>query len=227
MTQSGHWPPPDGFFPTCYAATTMACWPRGQQHAPSRLHQSYCRIGAHVPAFGAGAAKRTNKTNCRAHAIHGNRCTSPSSKCCILTRLQQLGWTVGRNIQIDYRWSGGNVEDTRKYASELVALSPEVIFVPGTAAVAPLLQLTRSIPVVFTIVADPVGSGFVNSLSRPSGNATGFMTYEYGIGAKWLELLKHLVTGLKRVAVIRDPYIVAGIGQWGPSNRWRRRSEWN
>jgi putative tryptophan/tyrosine transport system substrate-binding protein len=144
-----------------------------------------------------------------------------------LQGLQQLGWTVGRNIQIDYRWSGGNVEDTRKYASELVALSPEVIFVPGTAAVAPLLQLTRSIPVVFTIVADPVGSGFVNSLSRPSGNATGFMTYEYGIGAKWLELLKHLVTGLKRVAVIRDPYIVAGIGQWGPSNRWRRRSEWN
>ena len=107
------------------------------------------------------------------------------------------------------------MEDTCKYASELVALSPEVIFVPGTAAVAPLLQLTRSIPVVFTIVADPVGSGFVNSLSRPSGNATGFMTYEYGIGAKWLELLKHLVTGLRRVAVIRDPYIVAGIGQWG------------
>src|SRR4029450_3888731 len=109
-----------------------------------------------------------------------------------LQGLQQLGWTVGRNIQIDYRWSRGNVEDTRKYASELVALSPEVIFVPGTAAVAPLLQLKRSIPVLFTIVADPVGSGFVNSLSRPSGNATGFMTYEYGIGAKWLELLKHL-----------------------------------
>jgi ABC-type uncharacterized transport system substrate-binding protein len=129
--------------------------------------------------------------------------------------LQQLGWTVGRNIQIDYRWSASNVDDTRKYASELVALAPDLIFAAGSAAVAPLLQMTRSIPIVFTIVADPVGSGFVNSLSRPGRNATGFMTYEYGIGAKWLELLKQLVTGLKRVAVIRDPYIAAGLGQWG------------
>ena len=132
-----------------------------------------------------------------------------------LQGLQQLGWTVGRNIQIDYRWSAGNVDDTRKYASELVALAPDIIFVPGSSAVAPLLQVTRSIPVVFTMVADPVGSGFVNSLSRPGGNATGFMIFEYGIGAKWLEVLKELTTGLKRVAVIRDPYIIAGIGQWG------------
>ena len=132
-----------------------------------------------------------------------------------LQGLQQLGWTVGRNIQIDYRWSAGNVDDTRKYASELVALAPDIIFVPGSSAVAPLLQVTRSIPVVFTMVADPVGSGFVTSLSRPGGNATGFMIFEYGIGAKWLEVLKQLITGLKRVAVIRDPYIIAGIGQWG------------
>ena len=132
-----------------------------------------------------------------------------------LQGLQQLGWTVGRNIQIDYRWSAGNVDDARKYASELVALAPDIIFVPGSSAVAPLLQVTRSIPVVFTMVADPVGSGFVISLSRPGGNATGFMIFEYGIGAKWLEVLKQLITGLKRVAVIRDPYIIAGIGQWG------------
>jgi putative ABC transport system substrate-binding protein len=132
-----------------------------------------------------------------------------------LQELQRLGWTVGRNIQIDYRWSAGNVEDTRKYASELVALAPDVIFAPGSSAVGPLLQVTRSIPVVFAIVLDPVGSGFVNSLSRPGGNATGFMIFEYGIGAKWLEVLKQLIPGLKRVAVIRDPYIVAGIGQWG------------
>ena len=132
-----------------------------------------------------------------------------------LQGLQQLGWTVGRNIQIDYRWSAGNVDDTRKYASELVALVPDIIFVPGSSAVAPLLQVTRSIPVVFTMVADPVGSGFVTSLSRPGGNATGFMIFEYGIGAKWLEVLKELIPGLKRVAVIRDPYIIAGIGQWG------------
>jgi len=131
-----------------------------------------------------------------------------------LQGLQELGWTVGRNIQIDYRWSAGNVDDTRKYASEVVALAPEVIFVAGTAAVAPLLQVTRSIPIVFAIVPDPVGSGFVNSLSRPGGNATGFTTYEYSIGAKWLEVLKQITPGLRRVAVIRDPYIVAGIGQW-------------
>ena len=131
-----------------------------------------------------------------------------------LQGLQQLGWTVGRNIQIDYRWSAGNVDDTRKYASELVALAPEVIFVAGTATVAPLLQVTRSIPIVFALVPDPVGSGFVNSLSRPGGNATGFTTYEYSIGAKWLEVLKQITPGLRRVAVIRDPYIVAGIGQW-------------
>jgi len=132
-----------------------------------------------------------------------------------LQGLQQLGWTVGRNIQIDYRWSAGSVDDTRKYASELVALAPDLIFAPGTTSVGPLLQLTRSIPIVFTIVADPVGSGYVNSLSRPGGNATGFMTFEYGIGAKWLEVLQQLITGLKRVAVIRDPYIAAGLGQWG------------
>ena len=132
-----------------------------------------------------------------------------------LQGLQQLGWTVGRNIQIDYRWSAGNVEETRKYASELVALAPEVIFAPGSAAMGPLSQTTRSIPLVFAIVADPAGSGFVNSLSRPGGNATGFTTYEYSIGAKWLEVLKQITPGLKRVAVIRDPLIASGIGQWG------------
>jgi putative tryptophan/tyrosine transport system substrate-binding protein len=132
-----------------------------------------------------------------------------------LQGLQQLGWTVGRNIQIDYRWSAGNVDDTRKYAAELVALAPDLIFAPGSAAVAPLLQINRSIPVVFAIVADPVGSGFVSSMSHPGGNATGFTTYEYSIGAKWLEVLKQITPGLRRVAVIRDPYIVAGIGQWG------------
>jgi len=132
-----------------------------------------------------------------------------------LQGLEQSGWTVGRNIQIDYRWSAGNVEETRKHALELVALAPEVIFAPGSTAMGPLSQTTRSIPLVFAVVADPVGSGFVNSLSRPGGNATGFLTYEYSIGAKWLEMLKQITPGLKRVAVLRDPYIVAGVGQWG------------
>lgn len=132
-----------------------------------------------------------------------------------LQGLQEFGWAVGRNIQIDYRWSAGNVDDTRKYAIELVSLAPELIFAAGSAAMGPLLQVNRTIPIVFAIVADPVGSGFVNSMSRPSGNATGFTTFEYSIGAKWLEALKQINPNLKRVAVIRDPYIIAGIGQWG------------
>ncbi len=131
-----------------------------------------------------------------------------------LQGLQQLGWTVGQNVQIDYRWSAGNIDDTRKYAVELVALSPDVIFAPGTASLGPLLQATRSIPIVFALVTDPVGSGFVNSLARPGGNATGLTTYDYGIGAKWLEVLKEIAPSATRAAVIRDPTIAAGLGLW-------------
>ncbi len=131
-----------------------------------------------------------------------------------LQGLQQLGWTVGQNVQIDYRWSAGNIDDTRKYAVELVALSPDVIFAPGSATLGPLLQATRSIPIVFALVTDPVGSGFVNSLARPGGNATGLTTYDYGIGAKWLEVLKEIAPSATRAAVIRDPTIAAGLGLW-------------
>jgi putative tryptophan/tyrosine transport system substrate-binding protein len=131
-----------------------------------------------------------------------------------LQGLQQLGWTVGQNVQIDYRWSAGNIDDTRKYAVELVALSPDVIFAPGTASLGPLLQATRSIPIVFALVTDPVGSGFVNSLARPGGNVTGLTTYDYGIGAKWLEVLKEIAPSATRAAVIRDHTIAAGLGLW-------------
>jgi len=132
-----------------------------------------------------------------------------------LQGLQQLGWTVGQNVQLDYRWSGGNMDDTRRYAAELAALAPDVIFAPGSAAVGPLQQATRTVPIVFVLIVDPVGSGFVNSLARPGGNATGFTSYDYGIGAKWLELLKEIAPNVTRAAVIRDPAITAGIGQWG------------
>jgi putative tryptophan/tyrosine transport system substrate-binding protein len=131
-----------------------------------------------------------------------------------LQGLQQFGWTVGHNVEIEYRWSGGNIDDTRKYAAELVALAPDVIFVPGSAAVAPLRQVTRTVPIVFGLVADPVGSGFVDSLARPGGNVTGFSLFDYGIGAKWLELLKEIAPNVTRAAILRDPAIVAGIGQW-------------
>jgi putative ABC transport system substrate-binding protein len=132
-----------------------------------------------------------------------------------LQGLQQLGWTVGTNVQIDYRWSAGNEDDTRKYAAELVALAPDVIFASGSAAVGPLRRATRTVPIVFAATPDPVGAGFVESLARPGGNITGFTPYEYGIGAKWLEVLKEIAPSVARVAVVRDPTITAGIGLWG------------
>jgi putative tryptophan/tyrosine transport system substrate-binding protein len=129
--------------------------------------------------------------------------------------LEQLGWTDGRNMRIDTRWSAGNADDTRKYAAELVALAPEVILASGGSVAGPLLQATRTVPVVFTLTPDPVGAGFVTSLARPGGNATGFTSYEYSLSGKWLDLLKEIAPGVKRVAVLRDPAISAGIGQFG------------
>jgi ABC-type uncharacterized transport system substrate-binding protein len=132
-----------------------------------------------------------------------------------LQGLQQSGWSVGNNVQIDYRWSGGSADDTRKYAAELVALAPDVIFASGSASVEPLRRATRTVPIVFVLVPDPVGGGFVESLARPGGNVTGFSPWEYGIGAKWLELLKQIAPSVRRVAVLRDAAITAGIGLWG------------
>ena len=112
------------------------------------------------------------------------------------------------------RWGAGDADSIRKYAAELVALAPDVILATGTATVAPLLQATRTVPIVFVIVADPVGAGFVDSLARPGGNATGFMQFEYSLSGKWLELLKQIAPGVTRAAVLRDPAITAGIGQF-------------
>jgi len=131
-----------------------------------------------------------------------------------LQALQQLGWTVGQNVEIDYRWSAGSEDDTRKYAAELVALAPDVIFTSGSAAIEPLRRATRTVPIVFVLVPDPVGSGFVDSLARPGGNVTGFTQYDYSIAAKWLALLKEIAPNTTRAAVLRDPAITAGIGQW-------------
>ena len=129
--------------------------------------------------------------------------------------LQRLGWTDGRNVRIDTRWTAGNPDNIRKYAAELVVLAPDVILAHGSATVGPLLQVTHTVPIVFTQTPDPVGAGFVESLARPGGNATGFTPFEYGIGAKWLELLKQIAPSVTRAAVIRDSGITAGIGQWG------------
>ena len=129
--------------------------------------------------------------------------------------MQQLGWVVGRNVRIDTRWGGSNAESIRRYAAELVALAPDVILATGSLGVGPLLQATRAVPIVFAYVPDPVGAGFVDSLARPGGNATGFTPFEYSTSGKWLELLKEIAPGVTRAAVIRDPAIATGLGQFG------------
>jgi len=129
--------------------------------------------------------------------------------------LQELGWNVGRDVQIDYRWTEGNADRVRKYAAELVALAPDVILTTGGSHVGPLQQATRTVPIVFVQTADPVGGGFVESLARPGGNTTGFTVFEFDIGAKWLELLKELAPRVKRVAVLRDPANPSGTGLMG------------
>jgi putative ABC transport system substrate-binding protein len=128
--------------------------------------------------------------------------------------LQELGWVVGRNVQIDTRWAAGDPERFRRYAAELVAGSPDVVLATGTSAAAPLRQATRELPIVFVSIVDPVGAGLVANLARPGGNVTGFLLFEYGMGGKWLELLKEVSPTLTRALVLRDPSTAPGIGQF-------------
>ncbi|MGA7150683.1 MAG: ABC transporter substrate-binding protein [Pseudolabrys sp.] len=128
--------------------------------------------------------------------------------------LRELGWMVGRDLQIDYRWPGGEAASIRRDAAELVALAPDVIMTVGSLTMGPMQQATQTIPIVFVNLADPVGAGFVQSLARPGGNATGFTNYEYSMSGKWVELLKQIAPNVKRVAILRDPTSAAGIGQF-------------
>ena len=132
-----------------------------------------------------------------------------------LQGLQQLGWADGRNVRIDTRWTAGDPARARKYAAELVALEPDVVLAEGTTVLGLLLQATRRVPIVFAQVTDPVGGGFVASLARPDGNATGFIQFEYSMSGKWLELLKEIAPSVTRVAVLRNPTVTSGIGQFG------------
>src|SRR5262245_28722811 len=129
--------------------------------------------------------------------------------------LQQLGWEVGRNLKIETRNVGGDLEHLRRYAAEMIALTPDVIVSVGSVTVAPLQQLTRTVPIVFVNVPDPVGAGFVQSMAHPGGNITGFLNFEYSIGGKWAELLKQIAPNVTRALVFRDPTTAAGIGQFG------------
>ena len=171
----------------------MAAWPlatRAQQ--PERMR----RIGI---LFSLGADDRQGQAR----------------RAAFVQSLRELGWTEGRNVSIETRWAAGNAADMRKYAAELVALSPDVILANSAVVLAPLLEITKSVPVVFVLVADPVGAGLVDSVARPGGNATGFTALEYGLGGKFLELLKEIAPGTNRAAVIRDPVTTVGIGLFG------------
>jgi putative ABC transport system substrate-binding protein len=152
----------------------------------------------------------------RIGVLHGGAETDPGGQALDDTfrkRLDELGWIDGRNVRIDIRWAAGSAADARKYATELVALAPDVILAAGLI-VEPLLEATRTVPIVFTIVPDPVGSGLVDSLSRPGGNVTGFMMFEYSLTGKWLQLLKEIAPGVTRAAVLWDRATPAGIGQF-------------
>ena len=132
-----------------------------------------------------------------------------------LQELALLGWSIGRNVRIDIRWATTNAGEIRRQAAELVALAPDVILAAGDTTLPPLLQATRSVPIVFAVSTDPVGAGYVDSLARPGGNATGFMVFEFGMGGKFLELLKEIAPGVTRVAVLRDTTLASGAAQFG------------
>src|SRR5215204_147229 len=132
-----------------------------------------------------------------------------------LQALQQAGWVIGRNAQLEYRWTEGNPDNTRKYIAELVALAPDVIVAQGASAVRAISQATRTVPIVFPVAGDPIGAGLVETLARPGGNVTGFMNFEYRTSAKWLELLKQIAPSVARVAVLRDPGTPTGAAQFG------------
>ena len=128
--------------------------------------------------------------------------------------LQQSGWSIGQNVRVDTRWAKGSADDIRRHATELVALAPDVILAHGASTVRPLLQATRTVPIVFPVAGDPVGAGFVDSLARPGGNATGFMTTEYSVAGKWLELLKEIAPKVTRMGVLRDASQGSGTSQF-------------
>jgi putative ABC transport system substrate-binding protein len=172
-------------------------------------------LGGAAAAWPLAARAQQGERMRRVGAIlPGNDQPSQARYAAFIQELQQLGWREGRNLRVDARWSAGNAAEIRRHAAELVALAPDVIFAVGSAGMGPMLEATRTVPIVFAVVPDPVGSGYVKSLSRPGGNATGFMMFEYSLCGKWLELLKEIAPRTTQAAVLRDPWTTAGIGQF-------------
>src|SRR5262245_26775140 len=159
--------------------------------------------------------ERTRRIGWLGGSLVANDPESEARKAAFLQGLREFGWTEGQSIRIDYRWGAGSADIIRKHAAELIALAPDVTLAIASQASQALQQESRTVPIVFTQFADPIGARFVDSLARPGVNATGFTSFEYGFGAKWLELLKQIAPGVKRVAVLRDPANPAGSGQWG------------
>ena len=175
-------------------------------------------LGGAAAAWPLAARAQPDNRIRRVGVLEGTVADDPESLARIgafLQGLQELGWTIGRNVRIEYRWGSGNAERIRKSAEELVALAPDVILANGTSGMGPLLQVTRAIPIVFVNVSDPLSSGFVASLSHPGGNATGFSAIEYSFGGKLLQLLKEISPRVTHAAVIRDPTLPSGSGQLG------------
>jgi putative ABC transport system substrate-binding protein len=165
-------------------------------------------------AVRAQQAERVRRIGVLTAGTDANDPDAQARNAVLVKTLQQLGWVEGRNLRIDYLWGEGLANVIRKQAAELVALAPDVILASGTSALGTLLQATHTVPIVFVNVSDPVGSGFVDSLSRPGGNATGFMQFEYSLSGKWLELLKQIAPAVTRAAVLRDAALTSGIGQF-------------
>jgi putative tryptophan/tyrosine transport system substrate-binding protein len=183
-----------------------------------RRRQFIRLLGGAAAAWPMAARAQQRERVRRIGVLIGTAANDPIGQARIAAFLQGLGqldWMVGRNMRMDIRWSAADSDLTREYASELVALAPEVILASSGSVVGPLRRATRTIPIVFTETSDPVGAGFVESLASPGGNVTGFLTFEYGISGKWLELLKQIAPTVTRVAVLRDATIPSGTGQWG------------
>ena len=168
-----------------------------------------------MAAGGSGATTRAHAAHRRAPSRNRGRCGISSLGGGVSAGAGKIRLEHRHNVRIDIRWATDNSDAVRRHAAELAALAPDVVLAPGASTLGPLLQVTRTVPIVFAIVADPVGAGFIDSLARPGGNATGFTSFEYAIGGKWLELLKQIGPDVTRIAILRDPATPSGTGQFG------------